>query len=260
MKIFVETDESASGDLSVDANEHDVTDIAIGVEVVVEIDHFPAGELEIVGNFEEGEVFFGNETISEQVFAHIFLEGFPEITTGGIDHDERDDVGFPCLHQGERFEGFVHGAEPAREKGDGIGVFDEVEFAGEEIFEGEKFGIPADGFVGFLFEREFDVKGEAVFASSACLGGTHDSFSPTRDDHIASFLHELAETVGRFVGGGCGLGAGGSEDGDFFDTAIRGEDLVGVFDFAHDAFELFEVALIGAIGGKADNHGDHLFK
>jgi len=181
------------------------------------------------------------------VFAHIFLEGFPEITTGGIDHDERDDVGFPCLHQGERFEGFVHGAEPAREKGDGIGVFDEVEFAGEEIFEGEKFGIPANGFVGFLFEREFDVEGEAVFASCACLGGAHDAFSPTGDDHIASFLHELAEAVGRFIGGGCGLGAGGSEDGDFFDTAIRGEDLVGVFDFAHDAFELFEVALIGAI-------------
>ena len=65
VKIFVETDESASGDLSVDANEHDVADIPIGVEVVVEIDHFAAGEFEIVGNFEEGEVFFGNETISE---------------------------------------------------------------------------------------------------------------------------------------------------------------------------------------------------
>ena len=139
-------------------------------------------------------------------------------------------------------------------------MFDEVEFAGEEIFEGEKFGIAADGFVGFLFEREFDVEGEAVFASCACLGGAHDSFSPAGDDHIASFLHKLAEAVGRFIGGGCGLGTGGSEDGDFFDTAIRGEDLVGVFDFAHDAFELFEVALIGAIGGKADNHGDHLFK
>ncbi len=65
VKIFVETDESASGDLSVDANEHDVADIAIGVKVVVEVDHFPAGEFEIVGNFEEGEVFFGDETISE---------------------------------------------------------------------------------------------------------------------------------------------------------------------------------------------------
>ena len=260
VKIFVETDESASGDLSMDADEHDVSDIAIGVEVVVEVNHFTAGEFEIVGNFEEGEVFFGNETISEQVFAHIFLEGFPKIAAGGIDHDERDDIGLPCLHQSERFESFVHGAEPAREEGDGIGVFDEVEFAGEEIFEGEKFGIPADGFVGFLFEREFDVEGEAVFASCACLGGTHDSFPPAGDDHIASFLHKLAEAVGRFIGRGCGLGAGGSEDGDFFDTAIRGEDLVGVFDFAHDAFELFEVALIGAIGGKTDHHGDHLLK
>jgi len=65
VKIFVETDESASGDLSVDADEHDVSDIAVGVEVIVEVDHFTAGEFEIVGNFEEGEVFFGDETISE---------------------------------------------------------------------------------------------------------------------------------------------------------------------------------------------------
>ena len=65
VKIFVETDESASGDLSMDADEHDVSDIAIGVEVIVEVDHFTAGEFEVVGNFEEGEVFFGDETISE---------------------------------------------------------------------------------------------------------------------------------------------------------------------------------------------------
>ena len=65
VKIFVKTDESACGDLSVDANEHHVADIAIGVEVVVEVDHFAAGEFEIVSNFEEGEVFFGDETISE---------------------------------------------------------------------------------------------------------------------------------------------------------------------------------------------------
>ena len=65
MKIFVETDESASGDLSMDADEHDVSDIAVGVEVVVEVNHFTAGEFEVVGNLEEGEVFFGDETISE---------------------------------------------------------------------------------------------------------------------------------------------------------------------------------------------------
>ena len=65
VKIFVESDKCASGDLALHPNEHDVADIAIGVEVVVEVDHFAAGEFEIVGNFEEGEVFFGDETISE---------------------------------------------------------------------------------------------------------------------------------------------------------------------------------------------------
>ena len=65
VEIFVETNESASGDLPLYADEHDVADIAVGVEVVVEVDHFAAGKFEIVGNFEKGEVFFGDETISE---------------------------------------------------------------------------------------------------------------------------------------------------------------------------------------------------
>lgn len=65
VEIFVETDESATGDLALHPNEHDIADIAIGVEVVVEVNHFTAGEFEIVGNFEEGEVFFGDETISK---------------------------------------------------------------------------------------------------------------------------------------------------------------------------------------------------
>ena len=65
MKIFVETDEGTSGDLALHSNEHDIADIAIGVKIVVEVNHFTAGEFEIVGNFEEGEVFFGDETISE---------------------------------------------------------------------------------------------------------------------------------------------------------------------------------------------------
>ena len=181
------------------------------------------------------------------MFSQILFKCSPEVAARGVDQNQRDDICFSRLHQSKGFEGLIHGAEAARKEGDGIGVFDEVELAGEEVFKGEKFAVAPNGFVGFLLEGEFDVEGEAVFASCACLGGTHDSFSPAGDDHIASFLHKLAEAVGRFIGGGCGLGTGGSEDGDFFDTAIRGEDLVGVFDFAHDAFELFEVALIGAI-------------
>ena len=65
MKIFIESDEGACGNLALHPNEHDIADIAIGVKIVVEVNHFTAGEFEIVGNFEEGEVFFGDEAISE---------------------------------------------------------------------------------------------------------------------------------------------------------------------------------------------------
>ena len=76
------------------------------------------------------------------MLAKIFLEGAPEIPTGGVDHDQRNDVGLPGLHEGEGLKGLVHRAEAARKKGDGVGMLHEVQLAGEEIFEGEKFLHP----------------------------------------------------------------------------------------------------------------------
>ena len=71
------------------------------------------------------------------MLAEVFFKSLPKIAAGGIDHDQRDDVGFSRLHQGEGFEGFVHCAESAGEEGDGIRVFYEVQFSGEEIFKRE---------------------------------------------------------------------------------------------------------------------------
>ena len=65
VKILVEADKCTSRDLAVQANDHDIADIAVGVEVVVEIDDFAAGEFEIVGDFKESEILFGNQAVAQ---------------------------------------------------------------------------------------------------------------------------------------------------------------------------------------------------
>lgn len=194
------------------------------------------------------------------MFAEIFLKCFPKVSAGSIDHDEGNDVRLPCLHESEGFKSFVHGAEAAWEKGDGVGMFDEVKFASEEVFEGEKFRIAPNGFVGILFEGEFDIEGKAVLPACPCLGGAHDAITSAGDDHVARFLHQLAEAVGGLEGGMGGLGAGGTEYGDFFNSAIRSKDDIGIADFSHDTFKLLKITDIGAIGAKTQSNRDHLLK
>ena len=65
MKILVEADECTSWNLAVQANDHDITDITVGVEVVVEVDDFAAGEFKIVSDFKEGEILFRNEAVAQ---------------------------------------------------------------------------------------------------------------------------------------------------------------------------------------------------
>ena len=241
LKIFVQADEGSRRDLALEADDHQVADIAIGVKVVVKVDHLSTGELEVIGNFEEGKIFFGDEFIAQKMFPQVLFECFPEVAARSVDQNERDDICFSRLHQSKGFEGFVHGAEAARKEGDGIGVFDEVELAGEEVFEGEKFTVPPNGFVGFLLKGEFDVEGEAMLAAGAGLRSAHDAFTPASDDHIASLLHEVAELVSGFISGSSRMGAGRTEDRDFFHPLVGGENFVGIADFAHDPLKLFQV-------------------
>ena len=241
LKIFVQADEGSRWDLALKADDHDVADVAVGVKVVVEVDYFSAGELQVIGNFEEGKIFLGDEFIAKKMFPQILFKCSPEVAARGVDQNQRDDLCFSRLHQGKGFEGLIHGAEAARKEGDGIRVFDEVEFAGEEVFKGEKFAVAPNGFVGFLLEGEFDVEGEAVLPTRAGLRGAHDAFTPAGDDHVAGLLHEVAELVSGFIGGSGGMGTGGAEDRDFFYPLVGGENFVGIADFTHDPLKLFEV-------------------
>ena len=91
-------------------------------------------------------------------------------------------------------------------------MFYEVQFAGEEVFKREKLAVSANGFVGFLFKRKFDVEGEAVLPTRAGLRGAHDAFTPAGDDHVAGLLHQLAELVGGFIGWSRGMGTSRPEN------------------------------------------------
>ena len=121
-------------------------------------------------------------------------------------------------------------------------MFYEVQFAGEEVFKREKLAVSANGFVGFLFKRKFDVEGKAVLATCPCLSGAHDAFAPACDDHVARLLHQLAEFVGSFIGWSGGMGTSRPENRYFFCAVVWSEDLVRIPNFAHDSLKLLQVA------------------
>ena len=99
-----------------------------------------------------------------------------------------------------------------------------------------------------------------MFATATRLGRAHDAFPSAGDDHVAGFLHQLTETMGGFVGGGVGLGARRAENRNFFDPAIRGENLVGVLDFPHDPLELLQISEVCSVRIQFKNGGNHLLK
>ncbi|NCY22004.1 hypothetical protein EBX31_08620 [bacterium] len=51
VEIVVEPDQRPGRDLPLHPDDHDISHVAVGVEVVVEVDDFPSGEFEIIGEF-----------------------------------------------------------------------------------------------------------------------------------------------------------------------------------------------------------------
>ena len=215
---------ASGGELLVHADDHAFADPAVGDEVLVETDDLGDGGVDAVGHLEEGEVGLADEAVLDEILAEEGEPGFPIVAAGGIDEDEGEDAAFSGLHEGEDFESFVHGAEAAGEEGDGVGLFDEVELAGEEVVEVDEFFVAVDDFVCALLERETDVEAEGFLAAGSALGGAHDAIAAAGDDHVI----ELAHLAGEFLGGlECGIGgrgAGGAEDDDFLKGGVGGED------------------------------------
>ncbi len=98
--------------------------------------------------------------------------------------DDREFRNLSGLHQGERLEQLVQGAEPARQDDECLRVLDEDRLAHEEIPE---LKADLDILVQALLDRQFDAKadGYAVRARGAPVGRFHDPWTAPGDDRVA---------------------------------------------------------------------------
>lgn len=113
VKIFQQAGDGCGGDFPLGADDQLIPHIAIGMEIVVEIDDFFAGLVDIVGQFEEIEVLLGDQAVVKQVFLDVVIEGSPEVTARSIDQDNGNDRGLAGLNEGNGFKTFIHGAKAA---------------------------------------------------------------------------------------------------------------------------------------------------
>ena len=129
-------------------NDEQVFDEAAGVKVAIETRDDAHGVFRVVGDLVEVQVVGRNQLFAQEMFADVFVPRFPIRATGSIHQDERHETALAGLHQSERFEAFVHRAEAAGEKDDGVGVANEDQFAREEVFERDELLVFVDDRVG----------------------------------------------------------------------------------------------------------------
>lgn len=247
-EVIIQGVEDCGGGRALESDDEEVMDEAAGVEVTVEAGDAADSFGGVLGDLVEVEVVFGDQGGAEEVFTHVSVPGFPVGATGAVDEDEGHELAFAGLHEREGFVGLVHGAESAGEEGDGVGVSDEGEFSGEEVFEGDEFFVLEDDGVGGLFPGQADIGAEAIFGAGAFVACLHDSGAGAGDDHEAGIGGEAAEFLCLVVFGFIGLGAGGAEDGDFASVVIGGEEAEGVAEFAHGGLDDADIAAVFDVG------------
>src|SRR5438477_2886789 len=117
------------------------------------------------------------------MFADVLVPGPPKRATFTIHQHQWHDTALAGLHQRERLITFIHSAEAAREKDNRIGMAQEGEFAGEEVFECDELFIVLDDGVRALFPRQANIRAKASFQTGAFMTGLHDARAGSSNDH-----------------------------------------------------------------------------
>ena len=213
--------------------------------------------LDAVGQREQREVLGGDELTIEELIADEVEPLAPVVAAGRIDQNDRHQVPFAGLDQGQRLEGLVLCAEPAGEQHHPVHFLDEHQLAGEEVLEVDQLAVAGDDRVGLLFEGEQDVGAHGPCSAAALVGSFHDAAACSGQHHPALLGHSPAEVNRLQVGGVIVRGAGAAEDTDLSLAAKGGEDLERVAQLTESTAEDLQIAagclvLFEPVGGLLD--------
>ncbi len=158
------------------------------------------------------------------------LEQAPPIVAA--EEDDGEVVDLLGLHQRQRLEELVEGAEATGEDDEGLGILDEHRLAHEEV--AEVLG-DVDVGIGAVLARQIDGQPhrDAVGLLGAAVGRLHDARTATGDDGEALVRELGRERPGLLIHGLIRLRASGAEDAD--GGAQAGERVEALDELAHDA-------------------------
>ena len=160
------------------------------------------------------------------------------------------------LDQGECFKDLIHRSKSAREACHGVGVTHEHEFAREEVFEIDEFGIALDDVVGVGFKWQADGKAKARFTAWSFVPGLHDSHTSASDGHPSLGGHQSTK-IARCCVVRMGLRSPRtSKDGDLAHALPTVKHAVRGAHFTQGAFHDFDLPKIRAVFQNAERSAD----
>ena len=210
------------------ANHEQISDkphrMIVPVETGDELDRM----FRVIRDVIEVQILGRNQPITEEMLADVFIPRLPIRPARTVHQHQGHDATLACLHKGQCLVSFIHGAESTGEEHDGVGVPDESQLAGEEVFEGDQLFVVLDDRVGALFPRQPDVRAEAALRSGTFVTRLHDSWAGSGNHH-PTCVRYLPGEIDRLLVLLFGRGsAGGTEDGDFAGASVRLKQFEGV--------------------------------
>src|SRR3954451_24901493 len=178
--------------------------------LVAGVDQKLDGLVDVVGDIEQVDVRRRDHAPGEHRTTDPVEQPLPVVTAEQHDRERRHLVG---LHQDERLEELVEGAEPARQDDESLGVLDEHRLAGKEVPEVDR---ALDPLVDALLERQLDPEtdGDAAGLAGALVGGLHRARAAAGDHGEARVDESAPEAFGHRVLRVVARRACGTEDAD----------------------------------------------
>ena len=217
------------------------------------------GALDGLAVVQEIEVVLRDEAELQQVAAQECQPRLPVRAAGLVHEHEREDARLARLHEREHLEAFVHRAEAAGEKRDGVRLLHEVQLAGEEIVEVHQLLVAVDRLVRRLLEGQPDVQSEAVLAARATLRCAHDAVAAAGHDHVAALAHLASKFFRCFEFLRILRGARAAEDGDLPALTVRRKDAARKAQLFQCAVEHFQIGHARPVACHFQRGDDHFF-
>src|SRR5580765_8607245 len=170
-EVAIQTLDQSMGRRIIKTNHQVTVDEAVRMKVTIKGRDLVDGGLGARDDFEKGHFSLDDVASAHYVISKKLLPARPVGTVRQVHQNNRHEVRFAGLRQGDRLQQLVVGAEAAGEDDYRVGFLDEHELACEEEVKVHELRIVADERVGSLLRRQTNIHAETSFSPGAFMPG-----------------------------------------------------------------------------------------